>query len=100
MTAGVDIDMVSGAYAAHLAGLVESGQVSLDLVDDAARRIIRLKIRQGLFERPYVGATTSEPLLGPEARALAREAAAASFVLLSNNGILPLAPNPGRVLLT
>jgi beta-glucosidase len=100
IAAGVDIDMVSGAYAAHLAGLVESGQVSLELVDDAARRIIRLKIRQGLFERPYVGATTSEPVLGPEARALAREAAAASFVLLSNNGTLPLAPNPGRVLLT
>jgi len=100
IAAGVDIDMVSGAYAAHLVDLVESGQVSLDLVDDAVRRIIRLKIRQGLFERTYVGATTSEPVLGPEARAKAREAAAASFVLLSNNGTLPLAPNLGRVLLT
>jgi len=100
IAAGVDIDMVSGAYAAHLAGLVDFGQVPLELVDDAVRRIIRLKIRQGLFERPYTGATTSEPALGPEARALAREAAAASFVLLSNNGTLPLAPNLGRVLLT
>ncbi len=98
--AGVDIDMVSGAYCAHLAELVESGDVPLDLVDDAARRVIRLKLRQGLFERPYVGAATSEPVLGPEARALAREAAAASLVLLSNNGALPLATNPGRVLLT
>ena len=100
MTAGVDIDMVTGAYAAHLVELVESGRVPLDLVDDAARRIIRLKIRQGLFERRYVGARTSEPALGPAARALARGAAAASFVLLSNNDTLPLAPNPGRVLLT
>lgn len=100
ITAGVDIDMVSGAYAAHLVELVESGGVPLDLVDDAARRVIRLKIRQGLFERPYVGTPVSEPVLGPEARALAREAAAASFVLLSNNGTLPLGPNPGRVLLT
>ncbi|NMM33910.1 MAG: hypothetical protein HHJ13_07915 [Phycicoccus sp.] len=100
MTAGVDIDMVTGAYAAHLVELVESGRVPLELVDDAVRRILRRKIRQGLFERPYVGATTSEPVLGQEARALAREAAAASFVLLSNNGALPLAPNLGRVLLT
>jgi beta-glucosidase len=123
ITAGVDIDMVSGAYAAHLAGLVESGQVPLELVDDAARRVIRLKLRLGLFERPYVGSTTPATVPGeasqsvaPEvlavwsdpdapdplvaARALARDAAAASFVLLSNNGTLPLAPNSGRVLLT
>jgi beta-glucosidase len=106
IAAGVDIDMVSGAYGAHLAGLVEAGQVPLDLVDDAARRVIRLKIRLGLFEHPYVAAppsepetiSTPEPLLG--SRLLAREAAAASFVLLSNNGALPLAPKPGRVLLT
>jgi beta-glucosidase len=114
IAAGVDIDMVSGAYAAHLAELVEAGQVSLDLVDDAARRVIRLKLRQGLFERPYAGtptsapapgSTTSAPIREPTARALAREAAAASFVLLSNKntqgvGILPLAANPSRVLLT
>ena len=109
IAAGVDIDMVSGAYCAHLAELVEAGQVPLDLVDDAARRVIRLKIRLGLFERPYVGMTTSAPAPGPvapavapgpAARALAREAAAASFVLLTNNGTLPLTPGPGRVLLT
>src|SRR5665811_2334977 len=55
LVAGVDIDMVSGAYSAHLAELVEAGRVPLELVDDAARRVIRLKLRQGLFERPYVG---------------------------------------------
>src|SRR5450631_2258970 len=114
ITAGVDIDMVSGAFAAHLEELVEVGQVPLALVDDAARRVLRLKVRQGLFENPYVPATSAEPgadpLLSarseprseprPESRLLAREAAAASFVLLTNNGILPLAANPGRVLLT
>ena len=113
IAAGVDIDMVSGAYAAHLTELVEAGRVPLDLVDDAARRVIRLKLRLGLFEQAYVGesisaqvnATTSarEEATTPEpaaARALARDAAAASFVLLTNNGILPLTPNPGCVLLT
>lgn len=100
IAAGVDIDMVSGAYAAHLTELVEAGVVPLDWVDDAARRIIRLKIRQGLFERPYVGVNSSAPAPTPASRALAREAAAASFVLLSNNGALPLPPDPGRVLLS
>ena len=100
IAAGVDIDMVTGAYAAHLGELVECGQVPLDLVDDAARRVIRLKLRRGLFEHPYIAVTTSAPKPRPESRLLAREAAAASLVLLANDGILPLAPNPGHVLLT
>jgi len=100
IAAGVDIDMVSGAYAAHLAELVAAGQVPLALVDDAARRVIRLKMRQGLFENPYAGSAPCGSVSGPESRLLAREAAASSFVLLSNNGTLPLAPNPGAVLVT
>jgi beta-glucosidase len=100
IAAGVDIDMVSGAYRTHLVELVDAGLVPLDLVDDAARRIIRLKIRRGLFERPYVAAGASAPSPGLASRALAREAAAASFVLLTNNGALPMTSSPGRVLLT
>jgi len=101
IAAGVDIDMVSGAYAAHLAELVEAGQVPLELVRDAARRVIRLKMRLGLFERPFVPATPPASQSRPESRLLAREAAAASFVLLTNNGTLPLTADPGtHVLLT
>ncbi|MEP7193455.1 MAG: glycoside hydrolase family 3 N-terminal domain-containing protein [Actinomycetota bacterium] len=114
IAAGVDIDMVSGAYAAHLEDLVEAGEVPLALVEDAARRVLRLKVRRGLFENPYAPVTSpepgSDPLLPvrsepgseprPESLRLAREAAAASFVLLTNNGTLPLAAKPGRVLLT
>jgi beta-glucosidase len=112
IAAGVDIDMVSGAYAAHLAELVDSGEVPVALVDDAARRVLRLKLRLGLFEHPYAEVTPSgsqrrpesppepAPELQPQCRRLAREAAAASFVLLTNNGALPLARLPGRVLLT
>ena len=50
--AGVDLDMCSGSYAAHLADLVESGEVDEELVDDAVRRVLGLKLRLGLFERP------------------------------------------------
>lgn len=87
--AGVDIDMVSGAYATHLAELVESGVVPVALLDDAVRRILRMKLRRGLFEQPYTTpSTNAAPSLS--SRKVAREAAAASFVLLSNRGLLPL----------
>jgi len=87
--AGVDIDMVSGAYAAHLPELVESGTIPVELLDDAVRRILRVKFRRGLFEQPYL-VRASEPSPSASSRRLAREAAASSFVLLSNRGVLPL----------
>lgn len=82
--------MTSGAYAAHLTELVESGEVPLDLVDDTVRRVLRMKVRMGLFESPYVASVermdesvrTETP--GPAARALALKAATASLVLLKN----------------
>ena len=100
--AGLDMDMCSGAYAAHLEELVQSGEVGMGMVDDAVRRILRMKLSLGLFERPYVEAPTAAfiPAPTPASRELARDAAASSLVLLSNNGILPLAADPGRLLLT
>lgn len=100
--AGVDIDMASRAYTDHLAHRVHDGTVPLDLVDDAVRRVLRLKFRCGLFEHPYTDETLGrEGAAGPEQRAIARHTAAASMVLLANNGILPLEPTAlGRVLMT
>ena len=98
--AGIDLEMVSGAYAAHLAELVESGEVDLALVDDSVRRVLRLKFRLGLFERPYTGTPERSNAPTESTRALAREAAHGSMVLLSNNGVLPLPAEPGRLLLT
>ena len=92
LTAGVDMEMVSRLYARHLTPLVKQGVVPLSVIDEAVRRILRVKVRSGIFESPYVDAareTTS--LLTADSRKLAREAAARSMVLLRNEGgVLPL----------
>ena len=62
--AGVDMDMESNAYFQHLAGFVKGGQVPQLALDQAVRRILRVKFALGLFDRPYVeeqNAITSLP---------------------------------------
>lgn len=91
LRAGVDVDMVSGAYTRHLADLVRSGEVPGALLDDAVARILRVKLRTGLFERPYTDTSRAAAVtLTPEHRSAARRCAAASMVLLRNTGVLPL----------
>jgi beta-glucosidase len=97
--AGVDLDMVSGAYLAHLEELVESGDVELALVDDAVRRVLRLKFRLGLFERPYAARPGATNAPTPESREVALRAAQAAHVLVKNDGVLPLDRDSGTVLL-
>ena len=53
INAGVDMDMADGLYRKYLGGLVQSGRVSRQTVDEAVRRILRIKFALGLFERPY-----------------------------------------------
>ncbi len=87
MRAGIDIDMCSGCYEKHLGALVEEGKVSLDMLDAAVLRVLRLKNELGLFEYPFHGAAPEKAraVLGAaEHRALARKAAAESLVLLKN----------------
>lgn len=91
--AGVDIDMMTNCYSANLAELVESGEVDEALVDECVWRILMLKNKLGLFENPYKDADPEkekEVILCDEHRALAREAAGKSCVLLKNEGMLPL----------
>jgi beta-glucosidase len=90
--AGVDMDMMSGFYDAHLADEVRAGRVPASAVDAAVRRVLRVKFRQGLFDRPDPDpAHALRSVLTPEIRALARTAARESFVLLENRGdVLPL----------
>src|SRR6266403_772134 len=94
---GVDMDMASSLYHDHLAQLVRSGEVPEAAVDEAVRRILRVKIALGLFEHPYTDESKeAAAMLQPESLMLARTAAEQSFVILKNvaspNGapILPL----------
>ncbi len=92
VAAGVDMEMVSRLYARHLPALVKQGALPVSVVDEAVRRILRIKVRAGLIENPYVNpARETTSLLTADSRALARRAAARSMVLLRNEGgVLPL----------
>jgi beta-glucosidase len=95
LTAGVDVDMMSHYYDAELPGLVQAGKVPMSVVDEAVRRVLRVKFALGIFEHPYAQGTEVTEAV-PEHRPLARTAAEESFVLLKNekaaNGrpVLPL----------
>jgi beta-glucosidase len=99
LLAGVDMDMVSSLYHDHLAKLVRSGEVPEAAVDEAVRRVLRVKLALGLFELPYTDETKeASAMLHPDSVTLARTAAEESFVLLKNAsvGASPLLPLPGN----
>jgi beta-glucosidase len=98
VSAGVDMEMVSRSYATHVPRLVKDGKLPLAAVDEAVRRVLRVKLRAGLFESPYADADRERStLLKPEFRAAAREIAGRSMVLLKNEGVLPLPLSVGRL---
>ena len=93
MEAGVDIDMMTGCYCKNLRKLIEEGKIEAALIDEAVFRILNLKNELGLFENPYKDADEKEEkeiLLCKEHRNEARRAALETFVLLKNEGVLPL----------
>jgi len=104
--AGVDMDMASSLYHENLAQLVRSGEVPEKAVDEAVRRVLRVKFALGLFEHPYADETREAgAMLQPESLTLARSAAERSFVLLKNSGfsggaaVLPLSIETGSIAL-
>jgi beta-glucosidase len=92
LLAGVDMDMVSGAYFRTLAASVEAGKVEADEIDQAVLRILRIKHRAGLFEQPFTDPDrAAAEILTDESLRLARKFARDCMVLLKNeNDILPL----------
>lgn len=89
--AGIDMEMEGDAFEKHLAGLVERGRISVDLIDSAVARILRLKYRLGLFHDACTDPAALPPLLDAEALETAQRAALESVVMLVNRDrMLPL----------
>jgi beta-glucosidase len=104
ITAGVDVDMMSHYYDTQLRELIRSGQLPMNVIDEAVRRVLRVKFATGLFEHPYAeGVEVTAAVAGH--RPLVRKAAEESFVLLQDDKLadgaplLPLSPLRKRVAL-
>ena len=92
LNAGVDVDLGAHCYA-QLKESVESGRVSMAVLDRAVKRVLLRKFEAGLFDHPYVDEVAAAGLVRtPEHVATAAQAAREGVVLLKNNGILPLKP--------
>jgi beta-glucosidase len=87
LSAGLDIDLEGNMYARYLSGLVASGELPESSIDEAARRVLRIKFALGLFDHPYTpeSETTTAGKLDPEYVEFARTVAERSFVLLKNS---------------
>jgi len=107
LSAGVEMDMMSDLYRTRLAGLVKAGQLPESVVDEAARRVLRVKFALGLFDHPYADESRPSYVATPEKRTQARIAAEETLVLLKNGPdpipyvgkVLPIAKNTGSIAL-
>jgi beta-glucosidase len=97
ITAGSDMDMEGNVYRKNLVELVNSGKVSVSLIDDAVKRVLYKKYELGLFDNPYRfsdEAREEQVLNDPQTLLAARSVAERSIVLLKNDaGTLPLSPH-------
>ena len=100
LNAGCDIDMVSNCYLRNLKDLIESGEVKMETLDEAVRRVLRLKFRLGLFDEPYTKLSESSVIYSDQVMEDARILAQESIVLLKNDKVLPLSKEVKKVLLT
>jgi len=96
LKAGVDVDMVSGAYVSGLPEALARGLVQQEDIDAAVRRVLTLKQKLGLFENPYRRVCAVE-LAASAPKALALDAARRSITLLTNRDVLPLPASLGRM---
>ena len=91
INAGVDMEMVSTNYVDFGRQLLSQGRITTAEIDDAVRRILRVKFELGLFEHPYVDPSREVTAVSPANRAAANHAGSRSMVLLKNdNAVLPL----------
>jgi beta-glucosidase len=99
LSAGVDMEMVSRLYNQNGAQLLRQGKITMPEIDEAVRRILRIKFRAGLFEHPYVDESReASVILSADNQRVAREVAARSMVLLKNErDVLPFDKNVRRI---
>ncbi len=91
--AGCDVDMSSRSYLLNLKELIESGEVDMAVLDEAVRRVLRLKVALGLFEQPYARTTEKSDIYSESVLATACRLAEESVVMLKNEGeVLPILP--------
>ena len=89
------MDMADGDYAKYIPDLLKSGKLPVTVLDEAVRRVLRIKFKAGLFDHPYADPNREKTdLLTPESLQVARKLALESMVLLQNNSdLLPLGKN-------
>jgi len=97
--AGVDFDLPDGVSFVNLPKALADGRITRGELDNAVRRMLRLKFLAGLFENPYADARYAKSITdNAEARALATEAARRTAILLKNDGTLPLSKDKLKTL--
>ena len=100
LEAGVDMDMMTYGFLSHLEELVKTGAVKESAIDNAVRNILRVKVKLGLFEHPYVDVEKGSAVqYAPEHLAAAQRSAEESAILLKNDGALPLKADAVRSIL-
>lgn len=100
INSGVDMNMVpyeAGKFMAVVEKAVAAKDISMDRIDDAVRRILRVKFEMGLFEAPLANRALASTIRSADHLALAREAVAKSQVVLKNLGVLPLKKNAAKM---
>lgn len=93
LDAGLDMDMVSEGFITYVKKGIDDGRISMKTLDNACRRILEAKYKLGLFDDPYKyceEGKAEKEVYSAANRACARKIAADSFVLLKNEGVLPL----------
>jgi beta-glucosidase len=101
INAGIDMAMQPYNYVDYITNLkelVNEGRVAEERIDDAVRRILRIKFQMGLFENPLASKDMIDTVGCDSHRETARQAVRESLVLLKNDGFLPLSANDGSIL--
>lgn len=101
INAGIDMVMLPYDYKnffVTMKQLINENRISVSRIDDAVRRILRIKFQLGLFEKPFADRSLLSKVGSQEHRAIAREAVRQSLVLLKNNKLLPLSKNNNKII--